>query len=245
MQLLCGTKLPASVSRPLLANPLPTHSRPTHPHTAELLSLPQLVNSLETAANYEILEILQTHLIRISLSCISLFCRHTPPFTCFLPFIIHKKMPSATLASSPSLTIHPLSPAQSRKSLIGAEVVVNPDVPNIITPKSLCGEDIALLRQALYDYSVLVIKRQNGIDPASLPKLAAIWDEKIIDMHSGGLKAVTNPKNILSINGAARTPSCESVTIIGNGRFDGYMGIEKLELVHVVSSLGIPTLCEV
>jgi len=63
-----------------------------------------------------------------------------------------------------------------------------------------------------------------------------------VDMHSGGSKAVSDPKNILSRNAAVRTPSCRNVTVIGNGQFDGYMGIEQCKLIHVVSFLNALTL---
>ncbi|PVH74280.1 alpha-ketoglutarate dependent xanthine dioxygenase [Cadophora sp. DSE1049] len=140
---------------------------------------------------------------------------------------------SSNIRASPSLNIRPLPVDLTKNSLIGAEVVLHSHLPQVISPENLTPEDISILRQALYDHSVLVIKKQNGIEPSVLPQLAKIWDEKIVDMHSGGSKAVTDPKNILSRNAAVRTPSCRNVTVIGNGQFDGYMEIEKLKLVHV------------
>ncbi|KAH7388893.1 alpha-ketoglutarate dependent xanthine dioxygenase [Cadophora sp. MPI-SDFR-AT-0126] len=140
---------------------------------------------------------------------------------------------SPVIRACPSLTIQPLSLDLAKKSLLGAEVILSSDLPQLISPQNLTPEDVSVLRQALYDHSVLVIKKQKGIEPSTLPQLAKIWDEKIVDMHSGGSKAVTDPKNILSRNAAVRTPSCRNVTVIGNGQFDGYMGIEKLNLIHV------------
>ena len=46
---------------------------------------------------------------------------------------------------------------------------------------------------------------------------------------------MTDPNNILSRNAAVRTPSCPNITVIGNGKCDDYVGIEKLNLIHVVS----------
>lgn len=103
-------------------------------------------------------------------------------------------MLSITLKSSPAFTIQPLSADQTKNSLIGAEVVLCSGLPRMISPLDLTHEDISTLRQALYDYSVLVIRKQNGIEPSVLPQLARIWDEDIVDMHSGGAKAVTDPR---------------------------------------------------
>lgn len=146
-------------------------------------------------------------------------------------------MPAAILTSSPAFTIQPLSRELSRESLIGAEVIINPGSPEILSVEDLASQDIDVLRQALYDHSVLVIKQQNGIAPATLPKLAAIWDEKMIAMHVVGNKPISNPKNILSRTVAYRTPKCDAVSIIGNGNFEYYEGIDNLNLHHVVSLL--------
>ncbi|KAH6692095.1 alpha-ketoglutarate dependent xanthine dioxygenase [Leptodontidium sp. MPI-SDFR-AT-0119] len=85
--------------------------------------------------------------------------------------------------------VFPLSADQTKNSLIGAEVVLCSGLPRMISPLDLTHEDISTLRQALYDYSVLVIRKQNGIEPSVLPQLARIWDEDIVYMHSGGAKA--------------------------------------------------------
>lgn len=141
-------------------------------------------------------------------------------------------MPSATLPSSHLFTIQPL-PAELRKdTLIGAEAILNqPNGP--ITPSTFSPEDISVLRQALYDNSVLVFRKQQGIDPLALEKLAAIWDEDIINVHSAGKEQVTDPRSILSRNNGARLPEAQNVQIIGNGEFAGYEGL-NLNLRHVV-----------
>lgn len=91
-----------------------------------------------------------------------------------------------------------------------------------------------MLRQALYDNSVLVIRKQHGINPLSLDALAAIWDEDMINVHSAGASQVRDPRSILSRNNGARLPDAPNVQIIGNGRFDDYEGLD-LDLVHVDS----------
>ncbi|RDW81910.1 hypothetical protein BP6252_03022 [Coleophoma cylindrospora] len=145
-------------------------------------------------------------------------------------------MPSTTFVSSPAFTIQPLSPELSQKSLIGAEVIINPGVPQVLSVENLAPEDVSVLRQALYDYSVLVIRRQNGIEPTTLPQLAAIWDDKMIATHSAGKQPISDPKNILSRTVALRTRKCDAVSIIGNGHFENYEGIPSVDLLHVEHS---------
>ena len=154
-------------------------------------------------------------------------------------------MSSATYPSSANLRVLPLPSVLSKNSLIGAEIVFNNNhgcgkgalnfSRKVINIRHLTDDDISLLRQALFQYSVVVIRDQQGLDPNTLPVLAAIWDEKVQSTHSGELSALTSENNILSKNGAARIPRAEEVTILGQGRFDGYEGIPSLKLCHVVS----------
>jgi hypothetical protein len=145
------------------------------------------------------------------------------------------KMPSATLPTSSLFTIVPLAPELRKDTLIGAEVVLNKRGP--IVPSTLLPDDISVLRQALYDNSVLVIRKQQGIDPHALEQLAAIWDENLINVHSAGKEQVLDPRNILSRNNGARLPRAQNVQIIGNGEFKGYEGIDYLNLRHIVSGM--------
>jgi hypothetical protein len=144
-------------------------------------------------------------------------------------------MPSATLPTSSLFTIVPLAPELRKDTLIGAEVVLSRSGP--IVPSTLLPDDISVLRQALYDNSVLVIRKQQGIDPHALEQLAAIWDENLINVHSAGKEQVLDPGNILSRNNGARLPRAQNVQIIGNGEFKGYEGIDYLNLRHIVSGM--------
>ena len=108
-------------------------------------------------------------------------------------------MPSTTFSTSPLFTVKPLSPELRKDTLIGAEVVVN-DPTSPIDPTTFSAEDVAVLRQALYDNSVIVFRKQQGIDPLALEKLAAIWDDDMINVHSAGNKQIADPRNILSRN---------------------------------------------
>ena len=143
------------------------------------------------------------------------------------------KMPSTTFPASPLVSIRPLSPELRKDTLIGAEVVLN-DSSGLLNADALNPEDISVLRQALYDNSVLVLRKQQGIDPLALEKLAAIWDENIANVHSSGKEQVRDPRSILSRNNGARLQKAENVQIIGNGVFKGYEGLD-LNLRHVVS----------
>lgn len=100
-------------------------------------------------------------------------------------------------------------------------------------PAALSEQDLKELRQALYDHSILVIRNQQGMDPNLMPKLAAVWDDKMINVHSGGKAAITSPDNILSRTTALRIPTAPNAAIIGNGSFENYHGIDELKLRHV------------
>jgi hypothetical protein len=133
------------------------------------------------------------------------------------------------------LHVHPASDGLTKESLIGAEIYLDGN-SGLVDPKKLSVNDIAVLRQALYDYSVLVLRNQQGISPQDLPLLAAIWDDKIKQTHSGGEKQVKDSNNILSKNGGARIPKAPQVQVIGNGEFIEYEDIEYLNLAHVVDN---------
>lgn len=141
-------------------------------------------------------------------------------------------MPSARLPDSLLFTIRPLDTELRKDTLVGAEVIVK-DPSHPINPDTFTPEDISVLRQALYDNTVLVIRKQQGINPLSLEKIASIWDPDMINQHSGGKYQVRDPRNILSANNGARLPRAPNVQIIGNGEFKNYEGLD-LDLVHVV-----------
>lgn len=153
-------------------------------------------------------------------------------------------MPSTVYQSSSNFHVIPLKSDLRKDTLIGAEVAFNNNADSgdesklpqrVIDVENLTDSDISLLRQALFEHSVIVFRNQQGIDPNTLPALAAIWDDKVQSHHSGEISALTATNNILSKNNAARIPRAKEVTILGQGNFDGYEGIPKLRLRHVVS----------
>lgn len=142
-------------------------------------------------------------------------------------------MPSITLPTSPLFTIQQLSPKLRKDTLIGAEVQLNTG-NGPIDPATFTPADISVLRQALYDNSVLVFRKQQGINPLALEKLASIWDYDMINVHSSGKDQVRDPRSILSRNNGARLPAAPNVQVIGNGEFHNYEKIEHMNLRHVV-----------
>jgi hypothetical protein len=100
---------------------------------------------------------------------------------------------------------------------------------------SLTDTDKDIFRRGLYDHNVLVIRSQAGLRPTVLPQLGKFFDETAGDLHSAGETAVKDPRNILAVNRATRIPCAPQVTVIGQGEFEGYEGIKKLSLKHVVS----------
>lgn len=145
------------------------------------------------------------------------------------------KMPGPT-----NLTFGLLPEKVRQSSAIGAEIQLPPGMP-ILSLEDLNEKDKETLRRALFENQVVVIRKQKGIDPTVLPKLAKIFDPNATDIHSAGEKAVSNPKNILSAYKAGRIPRAPQVGIIGSGKFQDYEEIKELEVVHLVSS---PVLCE-
>ncbi|KAH9810916.1 alpha-ketoglutarate dependent xanthine dioxygenase [Teratosphaeria destructans] len=138
-------------------------------------------------------------------------------------------MPHAT---EKAIQIIPLSTELRKDSQLGAEVVL-PDHVEYLDPAKLTTDDLEILRQGLFENGVLVIRNQSGLYPAVLPQLAKVFDPTAKDIHSGGEKQVTDPKNILSENRSARIPRAPQVTVIGQGIIEGHEGLPMLNLKHV------------
>lgn len=115
-----------------------------------------------------------------------------------------------------SLTRTPLSfqllPKDIRQSSrIGAEVIL-PSDQTILDLERLTEVDKDTLREAVFENSVVVIRNQQGINPATLPELTKIFDPTASDIHSAGVKAVSDPRNILSSYRAGRIPRAPQVS---------------------------------
>lgn len=133
-----------------------------------------------------------------------------------------------------SLIVTPLDAGLRKDAALGAEVEL-PTSMKLLNPSHLSFDDRQRLQQGLFENGVLVIRNQEGIDPAVLPQLAKLFDPTAKDIHSGGAKQVTDKKNILALNNCSRIPRAPQVTVIGKGNTAGHEGIEDLELKHLVS----------
>lgn len=134
-----------------------------------------------------------------------------------------------------SLRVTPLDASLRKDTALGAEVEL-PTSMKLLNPLQLSSDDRQRLQQGLFENGVLVMRNQDGIDPAVLPQLAKVFDPRAKDIHSGGAKQVTDKKNILALNNCSRIPRAPQVTVIGKGNTAGHEGIEDLELKHLVSN---------
>ena len=145
-------------------------------------------------------------------------------------------MPALAFPSSTNFHLRSLPSELVKNSLIGAELAFNePTQGRIVKYEDLDSSDRELFRRAVFEHSAVVIRNQQGLDPNTLPALAAIWDETVQAVHSGDLTALKSKKTVLSQNGAERIPRAPQVTVIGEGNFDGYEGLLSVNLHHVVS----------
>ncbi|KAH7000589.1 alpha-ketoglutarate dependent xanthine dioxygenase [Ilyonectria destructans] len=140
------------------------------------------------------------------------------------------------MAISSGLSFAPFPSEVRQTSAIGAEVQLPSSMP-IIDLDLLTDSDHEVLRQALFENQVVVIRNQKGIDPTVIPKLAKIFDPSATDIHSAGKNAVSDPRNILSAYKAGRIPRAPQVGIIGSGKFKDYEGMDELEVIHLDHTL--------
>lgn len=140
------------------------------------------------------------------------------------------------MAISSGLSFAPFPSEVRQTSAIGAEVQLSSSMP-IIDLDLLTDSDHEVLRQALFENQVVVIRNQKGIDPTVIPKLAKIFDPSATDIHSAGKNAVSDPRNILSAYKAGRIPRAPQVGIIGSRKFKNYEGVDELEVIHLVGRI--------
>ncbi|KAF2084924.1 alpha-ketoglutarate dependent xanthine dioxygenase [Saccharata proteae CBS 121410] len=130
------------------------------------------------------------------------------------------------------LRISPLAADIRKATMLGAEAILPTGMP-ILDLEKLSAADKENLRNGVFKNGVVVVRNQQGLDPATLPKIAKIFDETAWDIHSGGEKMVTDQKNILAQNRGARIPRAPQVSVIGKGKFVDYEGLPELDLKHV------------
>ncbi|KAI6825631.1 hypothetical protein KC340_g10674 [Hortaea werneckii] len=134
------------------------------------------------------------------------------------------------------LAIRPLNDELRKETLLGAEVTLPSSIRHLDVSQ-LSIEEHDTLREALFENGVLVVRGQDGIKPTDLISLAKLFDPAPLDIHSGGAKQVTDPKNILSQNGCTRVPSAPQVTVIGQGKYYDHEGIPEIDLKHLDHTL--------
>ncbi|KAI7472393.1 hypothetical protein KC351_g11650 [Hortaea werneckii] len=134
------------------------------------------------------------------------------------------------------LAIRPLDDELRKKTLLGAEVILPSSIRHLDVSQ-LSTEEHDTLREALFQNGVLVVRGQDGIQPTDLVSLAKLFDPAPLDIHSGGAKQVTDPKNILSQNGCTRVPSAPQVTVIGQGKYYDHEGFSEIDLKHLDHTL--------
>ncbi|KAI6835153.1 hypothetical protein KC340_g5635 [Hortaea werneckii] len=134
------------------------------------------------------------------------------------------------------LAIRPLTDELRKDTLLGAEVILPSSIRHLDV-SHLSTEEHNTLREALFGNGVLVVRGQEGIKPTHLVSLAKLFDHAPLDIHSGGAKQVTDPKNILSQNGCTRVPSAPQVTVIGQGKYYSHEGIPEIDLKHLDHTL--------
>jgi alpha-ketoglutarate-dependent taurine dioxygenase len=87
------------------------------------------------------------------------------------------RSPVLKLPEPTSLTFNLLPEKIRQSSAIGAEIQLPLGMP-ILIPEDLNETDKETLRQALFEKQVVVIRKQKGIDPSALPKLAKSFRSK-------------------------------------------------------------------
>lgn len=121
-------------------------------------------------------------------------------------------MPHSEISNEAQLRVKLLPRDIRQSSQIGAEIILPSSTP-ILNLDNLSDIDKHVLREAVFDNSVVVIRKQHGINPEVLPELAKVFDKYASNLHSAGKNAVSDPKNILSSYKAGRIPRAPQVML--------------------------------
>jgi hypothetical protein len=120
-------------------------------------------------------------------------------------------MPHSESPTNAQLSIKLFSEDIRQSSQVGAEIILPSDRP-ILDPAELSEADRYVLREAVFDNSVVVIRNQQGINPETFPELAKVFDKHATNLHSAGKNAVSDPRNILASYKAGRIPRAPQVS---------------------------------
>jgi hypothetical protein len=112
--------------------------------------------------------------------------------------------------ASSILEVRPLGSKISKSSQTGAEIILPRSSP-LLDLSTFSSDDVNILRRALYEHSVVVIRNQYGIKPEVLVETGKLFDPSAEAVHSGGVRQVDDNRNILARNMGQRVPEVTQV----------------------------------
>lgn len=122
-----------------------------------------------------------------------------------------------------TLDVRPLgSPASASQVNFGAEIAD-------INVESLADSDFETLRNALYNYHVVVLKNQQGLSPKAQYELTKRFDPAAESYGHG--KTLDAKRSVLHPD-LKTIPYQPQVQVIGNGFYEEYEGLRDITLVH-------------
>lgn len=127
-----------------------------------------------------------------------------------------------TISSSSAITVHPFEVSRDSEIDFGAELG-NVDLSNIT------ADDFDVIRNAVYNYQVVLIKDQSAVTPAQQFALNNLFDPAGTSYGHG--KTLDAKRSILHPD-LKTIPTQPQVQVIGNGFVPSYEGLENITLKH-------------
>ncbi|CAK7234888.1 hypothetical protein SBRCBS47491_009101 [Sporothrix bragantina] len=125
--------------------------------------------------------------------------------------------------SSIGIEVKPL-----KKPFAGSDVDFGAEISGV-NVEHLNDNTFAVIRQALYEHSVVVLKNQKGLSSAAQFELTRRFDPDAKGLYSHG-KSI-DKRSVLHKD-LTTVPSLPQVQVIGHGRVDSYEGLANLQLTH-------------
>ena len=127
-----------------------------------------------------------------------------------------------TISSPSAITVHPFEQSDDSEVDFGAELR-NVDLSNI------SADDFEVIRNAVYNYQVVLIKDQGSVTPAQQYNLNNLFDPEATSYGHG--KTLDAKRSILHPD-LKTIPHQPQVQVIGNGFVESYEGLENITLKH-------------
>jgi len=127
-----------------------------------------------------------------------------------------------TISSSSTITVHPFEVSAESEIDFGAELR-NVDLSNVT------ADDFEVIRNAVYNHQVVLIKDQSGVTPAQQFALNNLFDPAGTSYGHG--KTLDAKRSILHPD-LKTIPHQPQVQVIGNGFVSSYEGLENITLKH-------------